>query len=112
MYAHSQLGDDCEVLFQILVDDLAQFVVVLERLNLLDFSKGVEGVVVKVVDVADVAVGDDDIGELLHVSYAMRQSGDREICQQGALSVTLAWREGREGGSTELAALFEHSLLN
>lgn len=59
---------------EVLADDFAEVVVVLERLDLFELAKGVKGVVVEVVDVVDVGVRDDDVGKLLHVAEAVGDS--------------------------------------
>lgn len=56
-------------------DGVAEAVVVVEGLDLADLAEGVEGVVVQVVDLVDVRVGDDGVGELLHVPDPVGDSG-------------------------------------
>ncbi len=72
--AHGELGDDGQVALEVLADDVAEVVIVLEGLYFFDLAKRVKGVVVEVVDVVDVGVRDDDVGELLHVAEAMCDS--------------------------------------
>ena len=73
--AHGQLGDNRQVGLKGLADDVAEHVVVVERLDLLDLAEHVKGVVVQLVDGADVRVGHDGVGQLLDVSNAMREPG-------------------------------------
>ena len=74
--AHGQLGDDGQVALEILADDFAELFIVFERSNLLDLAESVKGVVVELVDFFNVAICYDDVGELLHVADAMRNSAD------------------------------------
>lgn len=57
--------------FEVLGDYLAELVVVVQRLDLLDLTEGVKGVVVEVVDVTYVRVLHDSVGEVLHVPDAV-----------------------------------------
>lgn len=54
-----------------LADDPAEGIVVLERLDLFDSPKGVEGVVIELVHLTDMRVRHDDIRQLLHVPDPM-----------------------------------------
>lgn len=93
--ALGELGYDGEVAPEVLADELAQAIVVVERLDLLEAAEGVEGVVVEVVDMVDVAVGDDDVGEALDVAEAVGYPAGRG--GGGGLSARERWTEGKRG---------------
>jgi hypothetical protein len=62
------------VRLQVLVDGFAKPLVILQCLDLLDLPKRLKGIVIEIVHLADVWVGHDDIGQLLHVPNAMSYS--------------------------------------
>ena len=62
------------MLAECLADLLAQSFVVFEVLHFPDFSKILECLVVKLIDVTYVLIGDDHIWQRLHISYAMCKS--------------------------------------
>lgn len=82
---------------EVIADEAAQLIVVLERLDLLQLAEGVEGVVVQIVNVVDVLVGDDDVGEALHVAETVSYSAGSS--QQGVGEVD-GWTGGRADGRT------------
>jgi hypothetical protein len=63
------------VLGERLLQQLAVVVIVLERPDLLYAAEALEGSVVELVDVSEVGVGDDDIGEGLDVAQTMGYPG-------------------------------------
>ena len=50
---------------------LAHVVILVERFDLLDLSKGVKGLIVQIVHILHVAVRDDNVWQLLHVTDTM-----------------------------------------
>lgn len=72
--AHCELGDDGQMALEVLGDDGAEFVIVFQSFDLFKLAKCVKGIVVELVDFFDVPVRYDDVGELLHVADAMRDS--------------------------------------
>lgn len=72
--AHCKLGDDGQVALEVLGDDGAEFVIVFQGFDLFELAECVKGIVVELVDFFDVSVRYDDVGELLHVADAMRNS--------------------------------------
>lgn len=75
--AHGQLGDHGQVRLEHLADYFAEALILLEGLDLFDLAEGLEGIVVQIVYVADVGVGDNAIGQLLHVPDAVRDASKR-----------------------------------
>lgn len=73
--AHCQFGDHWEMRLQHGADGLAEAVIVLCGFNLLDLAEGIEGCVVQVVDLIDVRVGHDNIGQALHIADAVGDPG-------------------------------------
>lgn len=65
-----------------LANDGAKLVVVLERFDLLDLAKGMERLIIQVVNVVDVRIRSDAVRELLHVSYPVRDPGVESACQR------------------------------
>lgn len=55
-------------------DDLAEALIVLKALDLLDLAKGIEGSLIELIYFLDVGVLDDDVGKLLQISYAVGDS--------------------------------------
>lgn len=55
-------------------DDLAEALIVLKALDLLDLAKGVEGSLIELIYLLDVGVLDDDVGKLLQISYSVGDS--------------------------------------
>lgn len=74
--AHGELGDDGQVAFEVLADDLAELFIVLQRFDFWNFAKGVKRIVVELVDFFDVWVCYNHVGELLHVTDPMRNSAN------------------------------------
>lgn len=56
---------------EVLADDIAHLVVVLQCLDLFDLAECVKGIVVEVIYSFHVGVRDDDPGQALHVPEAM-----------------------------------------
>lgn len=97
MDAHSQLRYDGQVLLEVLANDVAQVIVVVERLDLLDLAEGIEGVVVEIVDILDVRVRDDDVRQLLHISDSMGYSVHNSISTANSTRIL-----GNSEGTTNL----------
>lgn len=72
--AHGELGDDGQVAFEVLADDLAELFIVLQGFDFFKLAKGVKRLVVELVDFFDVWVCYNNVGELLHVTDPMRNS--------------------------------------
>jgi len=62
------MGNDWGMLGKGLLQDLAIAVIVFQRADLLDATKALEGSVVELVDVGEVRVRNDDVGEGLDVT--------------------------------------------
>lgn len=71
-HAHGELGDDDEVGAQHAGELGAEAVIVVEGLDLAYAAEQVEGVVVELVDVADVRVRHHDVRKPLHVPQPVR----------------------------------------
>jgi hypothetical protein len=65
--AHSQLRNHRQMCLEHGAYCLAEVVIVLDRFDFLHFPERVEGVVIQVIDLVEVWVRDDDVGQLLHV---------------------------------------------
>lgn len=73
-HANGQAGYDGGVLGQGLLQHLAVLLVVLERANLGHAAKALKGAQVRLVHMGEMRVGDDDVGQSLDVTKAVRQS--------------------------------------
>lgn len=69
-----EFGDDDEVILEGLFDSLTQLVVVLDRLDFGEVVKLVEGLEVEVVDVGEMPVREDVVGEALEVPDPVGES--------------------------------------
>lgn len=73
-HANGEAGDDGGMLLERLLQDLAILVVVLERADLGHAAESLKGAQVQLVDMGEVRVGDDDIGQRLDVTQAVGDS--------------------------------------
>ena len=84
-YTHSQAWNDGQMLAQSGLDYCAKAVVVFDGFDLWDLAEGLEGLVVELVDVREMAVRHDHVRELLHVADAMgeahRELGAHIVCR-------------------------------
>ena len=92
-HANGQSGYDGGMFSQRLLQDLAVVVIVVERADLWDAAKALKGTQIQLVDVGEVRVGDDDIGQRLDiaqtvgyptrlqlVSHEARETRDGRVC--------------------------------
>jgi hypothetical protein len=73
-HSHCEPWNHGEVLLQRRFDHLAEPVVVFDGLDLRNFAEGLEGLVVQLVYIREMAVGYHYVGKLLHVADTVRQT--------------------------------------
>jgi hypothetical protein len=80
-HANGQTGYNGGMLFERLFQYFAIAIIVIQRPDLLDTTEALKGSMIELVDVGEVRVGDDDIGESLDVAQTMGYPG---LLQRGS----------------------------
>ena len=89
---HGQVWDHGEVLFESLPENIAVVVIVIQSPNLWHCAKPLKSLVVKLVYVGQVRVGQDNVGEFLHIPKAMGESVERIMLPR--MSLTAGYKAG------------------